>query len=186
MKTEDNDAAAKHTGDLPDRVCLGRIGGAHGVRGAVRIETFTREPEDIQAYGPLQSENGERCFRVTVQRRAKSGVIARVDGISSRDAAAELKGIRLFVPRDVLPAPDDDEFYHADLIGLEAVTLDGVALGRVITVENFGAGDVIEIKSANSHKTILLPFNRETVPTVDLDQGLVKVDVPDSLRGDLD
>ncbi|NQV21051.1 MAG: 16S rRNA processing protein RimM [Rhodospirillales bacterium] len=185
MTIDDKNAPDDTASDNPDLVCLGRIGGAHGLRGAVRIQTFTDEPEDIGAYGPLVSPPGDRRFHVTVQRRVKSGVIARVAGVDSRHAAMELKGIRLFVARDVLPPPGDDEFYHADLVGMTAVALDGATLGRVIAVWNFGAGDVLELKAAKSGKAVMLPFDRQVVPTVDLAGGMIRIDVPESLKEDL-
>lgn len=182
---DDKNAPDDTAGNNPDLVCLGRIGGAHGLRGAVRIQTFTDEPEDIGTYGPLVSPPGDRRFRVTVQRRVKSGVIARVAGVDSRHAAMELKGILLFVARDVLPPPGDDEFYHADLVGMTGVALDGTALGQVIAVWNFGAGDVLELKAAKSGKAVMLPFDQQVVPTVDLAGGVIRIDVPESLKEDL-
>lgn len=170
----------------PDLVCLGRIGGPHGVRGAVHIQTFTERPEDVAAYGLLVSETGGRSYRLTVQKRAKSGVIARIDGIDDRGAAQALKGVLLFVDREVLPAAGTDEFYHADLIGMKAVGVDGAPLGEIIAVQNFGAGDVLELRAANSGKTIMVPFSQDVVPTVDMAGRVVRIDLPDSLSEDLE
>jgi 16S rRNA processing protein RimM len=169
-----------------DLVCLGRISGSHGVRGAVRIQTYTDRPEDVAAYGPLVSETGDRSYQLTVQRPAKSGVIALVGGVDDRDAAQALKGTRLFVEREVLPAAGDGEFYHADLIGMKAVRVDGAPLGEIIAVQNFGAGDVLELRAENSGKTVMVPFSRGVVPEVDLAGGTVRIDLPDSLNEDLD
>jgi len=165
----------------PDLVCLGQISGAHGVRGAVRIQTFTDHPDDISAYGPLQTEAGDRHFPITVQRQVKAGVIARIGGVDDRDAALALKGTRLFVARSALPSADDDEFYYVDLVGLKAVGADGRPFGEIIAVDNFGAGDVLELKMTASGETIHVPFTREVVPDIDLAGGRARVELPDGL-----
>jgi len=173
--------------DPQGRVCLGRISGANGVRGAVSIQTYTDVPEDIATYGALFSEDGAQSFKLKVQRERKSGVVARISGVDSREAAEALKGTLLYVNRTELPEPEDeDEFYRADLVGMRAVDLDGAPLGKVIAVDNYGAGDVLELKPNKGRKTMLLPFNRDVVPHVDRAGAVIQIDLPDSLKEDLE
>lgn len=161
------------------RVCLGVITGAHGVRGLVRLKSFTAEPEAVAAYGPLEDETGARRFNLAVRSRAKGHLIASIDGVSDRDAADGLRGVHLYVDRAVLPEPDEPEdFYYADLIGLAVETTDGRAYGTVYAVEDFGAGDVIEIELA-AGGTVALPFTRAIFPLVDLADGRLVVDPPE-------
>lgn len=130
------------------RVCLGAVAGAHGVKGDLRIKSFTDIPENVAAYGPVTSEDGKRRFTLKVIRTQQSSVvIARAAEVADRDDAQSLKGVRLYVERSVLPAPEEDEFYLDDLVGLEAVDETGAPLGRVSAVYNFGAGDLIELKT---------------------------------------
>jgi len=163
------------------RVCLGQFGAAHGVRGEIRLHSFTADPSAIASYGPLQSEDG-RVFEIEAMRPAKDHFVARVSGIADRNAAELLKNIKLYVPRERLPAPDEpDEFYHADLIGLAVVDREGQKLGTVVAVHNFGAGDLIEMKPEGVSKTELLPFDEFHVPVVDIAAGkLVAVPPQDS------
>jgi len=126
-------------------ICIARIGAAHGVRGAVKLWTFTDDALAVLRYGPLATKDGARQFVVTHAREANGHLVATLQGIATRDDAERLNGIELYVARDQLPATDDDEYYHADLIGLSAVTAAGEPLGRVIAIHNFGAGDIIEI-----------------------------------------
>jgi 16S rRNA processing protein RimM len=162
------------------RICVGVITGAQGVRGAVRIKSFTAAPEDVAAYGPVADEAGERSFDLRAVGRAKGVVIATIAGIADRDAADRLKGVRLYVAREKLPAPGEEEYYHADLIGLAAVLKDGTVLGRVRAVHEYGAGDSIEVLRDDGG-TVLVPFTRAAVPKVDLAAGLVVIDPPDGL-----
>ena len=127
------------------KVCVARIGAAHGVRGAVKLWTFTEDPFAVQRYGPLVSKDGSRQFEVAQARQAKGHLVATLKGIATRDEAERLNGTELFVARDKLPTIDADEFYHADLVGLAAVTTTGDPLGRVMAIHNFGAGDILEI-----------------------------------------
>src|ERR1700759_3372042 len=128
------------------RVCLGQIGAAHGVRGEVRLRSFTTDPASIADYGPLETEDG-RPIEIEKLRLAKDHFVARLAGIRDRDAASALTNVKLYVPRERLPqSQDPDEFYHADLIGLAAVDQSGRTLGTVVAVHNFGAGDLIEVK----------------------------------------
>ena len=159
-------------------VCLGVISGAHGVRGAVRIKTFTAEPEAIAAYGPVTDEAGARSFRLSLAGTARGQAIARIPGVSDRDAAEALKGTRLYIARDALPATDsENEFYVSDLLGLAVEARNGAALGRVLAVHDFGAGEVLEI-GENSATSVMLPFTDAVVPVVDLSGGKLVVEPP--------
>jgi 16S rRNA processing protein RimM len=164
-------------------ICVARIGAAHGVRGAVKLWTFTEDPLAVQAYGPLITKDGSRQFEVATAREAKGHLVATLKGVATREEAERLNGIELYVARDQLPATDDDEYYHADLIGLAAVTAADVPLGRVIAIHNFGAGDIIEIAPPHG-PTLLLPFTNAVVPTVDLAAGRVVIELPEEIEGD--
>lgn len=162
-------------------VCLGAIAGSYGVRGEVRLKSFTAQPEDVVAYGPLQSEDGSQRFTVRLGIPVKNGFAARLSGVTSKEQADGLKGLRLFVERALLPALEDDEYYHADLIGLEVRDTGGTVLGRVRAIHDHGAGDLLEILAPGSSSTVLLPFTRAAVPTVDLAAGRIVADPPDGL-----
>ena len=152
------------------RVCLGQFGAAHGVRGEIRVYSFTADPTAIASYGPLESEDG-RVFEIEAMRPAKDHFVARISGVADRNAAEILKNVKLYVPRERLPEAAPEEFYHADLIGLAAHGLDGRELGTVVAVQNFGAGDLIEMKPEAGGKTELLPFDEFHVPIVDVAAG---------------
>ena len=160
----------------PGLVCLGVVLGAHGVRGAVRIKSFAMNASDIAAYGPLQSEDGTR-FELTVRGVSRGAVLAEIDGIDRREAAEAMQGTRLFVARDALPDTEEDEYYHADLIGLSARTASGETYGVVRGSYDYGAGDVIEIER-EMDRPILFPFTRENVPEIDLAAGSLVIDPP--------
>jgi len=162
------------------RVCVGVVAGPHGVRGALRIKSFTAEPGDVANYGPLEDESGERHFKLHRIGSAKGVVIVKVTGVVDRDRAEALRGLRLYLPREALPAPDEDEFYHADLIGLEAQLPDGSLIGRVRAVHDFGAGDTLEIDPIDG-KSIMVPFTRAVVPVIDLAAGRLVIDPPPGL-----
>lgn len=162
------------------RVCVGVVAGAHGVRGAIRVKSFTAEPKDVAAYGPLEDEPGERQFRLRLLGSGKGVLIAKLAGIDDRDQAEALRGLRLYLPRTALPPPGDDEYYHADLIGLEAMLADGTAIGRVRAVHDFGAGDTLEIDRPQG-PPLMVPFTRAVVPVVDLDAGRLVLDPPPGL-----
>jgi len=164
-------------------ICVARIGGAHGVRGAVKLWTFTQDPLAVKAYGPLRTKDGAHQFEVTHARHAKDHLVATFKGVTSRDAAERLNGIELYVAREKLPDTDKGEFYHADLIGLTAVTAADAPLGRVVAIHNFGAGDIIEIAPA-AGATIMLPFSNAVVPTVDIASGRVVIELPEDIDGD--
>lgn len=147
-------------------ICVGAVAGAHGVRGLVRIKSFTERPEAVAAYGPVADEHG-RAFTIAVKGPAKGGVLAALSGVEDRDAAEALRGRRLYVPRDAMPAAGEDEFYHADLIGLAAVADDGRPLGEVVAVHEHGSAPLLEVKPARGESR-LIPFTREAVPEVDI------------------
>jgi 16S rRNA processing protein RimM len=164
-------------------ICVARIGAAHGVRGAVKLWTFTEDPLAVQRYGPLSTKDGARQFEVTHAREAKDHLVATLKGVATREDAERLNGIELYIARDKLPATDDDEYYHADLIGLAAVTTSDQPLGRVLAIHDFGAGTIIEIAPPQG-PTMLLPFTNAVVPTIDLAGGRVVIELPAELDGD--
>jgi 16S rRNA processing protein RimM len=164
-----------------ERVCVGAVAGAYGVRGEVRLKSFCAAPEAIASYGPLWSEDGTRSFDVTLGAAVSQGFAARLSGVSSRDAADRLRGLRLFLDRDRLPNLPDDEFYHADLIGLQVFDTGGAPLGRVKAVLNHGASDLLELVTPGQTGAVLLPFTRAIVPTVDLAAGRIVADPPEGL-----
>jgi 16S rRNA processing protein RimM len=163
----------------PDLICVGAIAGAFGVAGEVRLKSFCSEPSDIASYGPLMSEDGSRTFQITLTRPVSGGLGARILGIVTKEAADALRGTSLYVSRNRLPALPDDEFYHADLIGLSAFDPGGVLLGTVSAVYNHGAGDILEISSPRHKSALLLPFTAEIVPNVDLAGRRLIVDLPE-------
>ena len=155
-------------------VCLGVIVGVKGLKGEVKIKTFTAAPEDIAAYGPLHTARGQ-TFDVSVLGAVDDVVTARIAGVADRTAAEALKGLELFVDRAALPQTDDGTFYHADLIGLPVVLADGEEVGKVVAVHNYGGGDVLEVEERQGHKTALLPFTADVIVQVDLAAGRVVV-----------
>jgi 16S rRNA processing protein RimM len=164
-------------------ICIARIGAAHGVRGAVKLWTFTEDPLAVLRYGTLATQDGTRQFVVTHAREAKGHLVATLKGIATRDDAERLNGIELYIARDKLPATGEDEYYHADLVGLAAVNVAGEPLGRVTAIHNFGAGDIIEIAPARG-AAMLLPFTNAVVPTVDLAEGRLVIELPTEIEGD--
>lgn len=164
-----------------NRICVGALGGAFGVQGEVRLKSFTATPEDIADYSPLTSEDGQRSFEITLTGQLKNGFSARLTGVNSKEAADALRGTRLYAERDQLPHLPDDEYYHADLIGLEVYDTGGAHLGQVKTVLNHGASDILEVQVPGTSATVLLPFTLLAVPTVDLAAGRIIADPPDGL-----
>jgi len=161
---------------VTDRICVAQIGAAHGLRGEVRLRSFTEDPAAVTGYGPLESEDGTRRFEIEALRPAKDHFVARLAGVADRDAAEKLTNIKLYVPRDRLPPVEDDgTFYHADLVGLAAVTPDGAALGTVTAILNFGAGDLVEIKPEGGGEPLMVPFTDATVPEIDIAAGRMVV-----------
>ena len=153
------------------KLCVGIVTGPHGIRGAVRLKSFTAEASDIGAYGPLSDEAG----RIT--GAVKGAIIAELSGVGDRNAAEALKGLQLFVDRDQLPPAEEEEFYHADLIGLRAELVDGQALGTVSALHDFGAGQSLEI-ATGARETIMVPFTKAAVPIIDVAAGRLVIDPP--------
>ncbi|MEH7829619.1 ribosome maturation factor RimM [Gemmobacter denitrificans] len=166
---------------MTEMICVGAIAGAFGVQGEVRLKSFCAEPSDIAAYGPLFTEDGSRSFKVKLTRPVAGGLGARLSGVATKEEADALKGVHLYVAKARLPKLPDDEFYHADLIGLSARDPGGVELGRVAAVHNHGAGDILEITGPGLKDSLLVPFTLANVPTVDLSAGLVVVNPPETL-----
>lgn len=166
---------------MSDRVCLAAITGSYGVRGEARVKSFCAEPSALGDYGPLSDEKGSREFKVTITRPVKGGFAVRLSGVKTKEEADALKGVRLYAPREALPDLPDDEFYHADLIGLTVVDTGGADLGQVHAVMNHGAGDLLEIRQKGRSGTVLVPFTQAIVPTVDLTAGRIVVDPPEGL-----
>lgn len=163
---------------MAGRVCVGRIGAAHGTRGEVKLWSFTADPMAIADYGALENEDGTRSFEIETLRPGKGFLVARFAGVADRTAAEQLRNLDLYVARDRLPAPGPDEFYHADLIGLAVVDRQGASLGTVSAVHNFGAGDLLEVRPARGGMTVMLPFTEAVVPEVDIAGGRLLVDPP--------
>jgi 16S rRNA processing protein RimM len=167
---------------LGERLCVGVVIGAHGVKGALRIKSFTADPEDLIHYGPLETSTGERWRLKGAKVGVKGVVTAQIDKVSDRNQAEAAKGIKLFIERDALPAPEEDEFYVSDLIGMSAWNVNGAELGTVTAVFDFGAGDVIEVKGQAGE--LLVPFTKAAVPEVDLLGRKVVIDPPVMVEGE--
>ena len=165
------------------RVCVARIGAAHGLRGEVRLWTFTEDPMSVTRYGPLSTKDGARQLEVAHARTARDHLVATFTGVTTREDAERLNGIELYTARERLPATDEGEYYHADLIGLAAVDAAGTPLGTVAAIHNFGAGDIIEIAPAHG-PTLMLPFTDAVVPVVDLAGGRVVIEMPGEIEGE--
>ena len=166
---------------MTDLICVGAIAGSFGVHGEVRLKSFTAEPTALADYSPLSTEDGTDSYSVTLTRPIKNGFAARLGGVKTKEDADALKGVKLYADRDKLPALPDDEYYHADLIGLEVYDTGGTLLGRVKNVLNHGASDLLELSIAGQSDTVLLPFTLDAVPTVDLSGGRVVADPPEGL-----
>src|SRR5215472_2832697 len=166
---------------MAERICVAQIGAAHGTRGEVRLWSFTADPAAVKDYGPLESEDGSAQFEIEALRPGKDHLVARLSGVHDRTQAEQLVNLRLYVPRDRLPQAAPEEFYHADLIGLAAHDLDGREIGTVVAVQNFGAGDLLELRAPGESQTVLLPFTTATVPVVDIAGGRIVIDPPDNL-----
>jgi 16S rRNA processing protein RimM len=167
-----------------DRICIGAIVGAFGIKGELRIKSFCADPDAIGDYGTLTNEDGTRSFELGIIGQIKGGYNARIAGIQHRDQAEDLKGISLYTLRSNMPNLPDDEFYHSDLIGLPVIDTGGVQLGTIIGVEDHGAGDFLEINAIGQKNSALLPFTKLAVPTVDLAAGKVIIDPPKGVFAD--
>src|SRR5437868_6157436 len=165
------------------QICIARIGAPHGVRGAVKLWTFTEDPMAVKQYGPLTTKDGARQFEVATAREANGHLVATLKGVATREDAERLNGLELYIAREKLPDTDDGEYYHADLIGLAAVNAANEPIGRITAIHNFGAGDIIEIAPPHG-ATLLLPFTDAVVPTVDLAAGRVVIELPEEIEGD--
>lgn len=162
-----------------EKICVGAIAGAYGVRGELRIKSFCATAEDIETYAPLTSEDGQRHFHLALVRPIKGGFVARIAEVTTKEEADALKGVQLFVLRDQLPSLPDDEYYYTDLIGLQVLDTGGELLGSVKTVADHGAGDILEVQRVGSSETVLLPFTLAVIPTVDLRAGKIIADPPE-------
>lgn len=171
---------------MSDLIPVGAIAGAYGVRGEVRIKSYCAQPEDIENYAPLWSEDRSRKFVVAILRPIKNGFAARIPEVATKEDADALRGTTLYADRDQLPSLPDDEFYHADLIGLDVFDTGGAALGTVKSVQNHGADDLIELQLAGSSATVFLPFTKAAVPTVDLASKRMVADPPPGILPDKD
>ncbi len=164
--------------DHQKRVCVARIGAARGVRGEMKLWSFTADPVAVADYGPLESAEGER-FEIEALRPGRGFLVVRLTGIEDRMAAERLNNVELFVPRERLPELDAaGEYYHADLIGLAVMDGGGASLGRVVAIQNFGAGDLIEVEPVAGGDTVFLPFTEAVVPVVDIAGGRVLANPP--------
>ncbi len=158
---------------------MGRIGAAHGIKGEVRIVSFTEEPLALLDYGPLVTNKPGLVIEILSARATTNVLVARIKDVGDRSAAEKLNGVELFVDRDKLPPPtDDDDFYHADLIGLDVRLSDGTVIGQVTAIPNFGAGDLIEVRDARSGDTYLYPFTKAVVPEIRIAEGFLVIEVP--------
>lgn len=163
---------------MTDLIPVGAIAGAYGVRGELRVKSYCAVPEDIESYSPLCTEDGGRHFALALLRPIKNGFSARIAEIATKEEADALRGTVLYARRDQLPSLPDDEFYHADLIGLEVFDTGGQRIGTVKTVQNHGADDLLELRLANGPNTVFLPFTKAAIPTVDLASGRIVADPP--------
>lgn len=170
-------AASAAPAERAPRVCIGRIVDAHGVRGIVRVQSHTANPDDLTAYGPLSDAAGTRRFTLAVTGRVRGLLLARVEGVDDRNGAEALRGTELHIARDALPPTEGDEYYHVDLLGLSAVNANGATLGRVSAIHDHGAGPIVEIQPCDGPST-LIPFTREHVPAVDIEAGRMVVAPP--------
>ncbi|MFY9972210.1 MAG: ribosome maturation factor RimM [Roseiarcus sp.] len=170
----------------PDSLVLvGVFGAPRGVRGEIRVKSFTGDPKAIGAYGPLVDARRARVFAFERLRGLKDDLlVVKVTGVESREAAAALTGVDIFARRDRLPPPSEDEYYHADLVGLDAVTATGEQLGRVARVSNYGAGDILEIAREGGGETLLMPFTRAVAPTIDFESGRIVIEPPKEIAGE--
>lgn len=166
---------------MTDRICVGAIAGSFGVKGEVRLKSFCAIPEALAQYGPLYSEDGKRQFIVKLTRPVAGGLGARVSGVTTKEEADALRGVSLYTDREKLPSLPDDEFYYADLVGLEVRDTGGALIGTLRAVHNHGAGDLLEVLGPGMKEALLLPFTRAMVPTVDLAARIIIVDIPEGL-----
>jgi len=165
----------------PDLICVGAVSGAFGVCGEVRIKSFCADPAAIEGYSPLFTQNGKNSYTIEINRAVKGGFAAKLGDLSNKEDADAMRGTRLYAKRDDLPNLPDDEYYHADLIGLDVVDTGGVVCGKITAVHDHGAGDILEITSATLKEPALLLFTRDAVPTVDLAAKRIVIDPPEGM-----
>lgn len=164
---------------------MGRFGAPHGVRGELRLQSFTGDPLAIADYGPLTDKSGKKTFTLlNLRPQGKDMLVVRLKDVDDRDGAQALNGVELYLARDKLPAPDPEEFYLADLEGLRAETATGEAIGRVVALRNFGAGDILEIAPASGGDTLMYPFTKAVAPIIDLAGGRIVVEPPMETEGE--
>ena len=167
-----------------DRVLLGDIGAAHGLKGEVRLRSFTQTPAAIVEYGSLEDETGANTIEIASIRPGPKGLIARIKGVTTREGAEALTGTKLYVPRERLPEAEEGAWYHSDLIGLAAYDAFEIQIGTVVAVHNFGAGDIIEVKLTDHEDTLLLPFTDATVPEIDTEERRITLVLPETDEGE--
>ena len=166
-------------------ILMGVFGAPHGMGGLMRVKSLTHDPKAIGVYGPLTDSERARVFVLDSLRVIKDDMlVAQVIGVTTREAAAALTGVEIFARRDQLPEPSDDEFYYDDLVGLDAVDAAGARLGRVVSLSNYGAGDILEIAPAGGGETLLLPFTKEIAPKIDFDAGRIVIELPEEVEGE--
>ncbi len=170
---------------IKDKVLMATIGAAHGIQGEVRVKPYGDDPLSFTDYGPLTSEDGKRVFEVLKARVKKTVVVTRFEGIDTRNQAEELNGLHLYIHRDQLPETEEDEFYYSDLKGLSVQTTDGEELGKVVAAQDFGAGDLLEVRPKRG-RTFYVPFTKVFVPQVDVAGGKIIVDLPDDYFSESD
>jgi 16S rRNA processing protein RimM len=166
-------------------ILLGVFGAARGVRGEVRVKSYTQDPKAIGAYGALTDRAGARVFAYeSLRPLGDETLAARVKGVSTREGAEALNGVELYARREQLPPPGEDEFYYDDLVGLAAVTREGLALGRVVSLSNFGAGDILEIAPEGGAETLLIPFTKAVAVEIDFARGRIVIEPPREVEGE--
>jgi len=161
------------------RVLLGTIAAAHGIRGEVMLRTYTSDPQAIADYGALSDRAGKQIFKIKSVRATPKGMIARIEGVNDRNRAEALRGIDLYVGRELLPETDAQEYYHTDLIGLEARDTTGAVIGEIVSVANFGAGDLLEIRKPGTKQTEYIAFSAANVPQINIAAGHLVVVMPE-------
>ncbi|MDZ4097042.1 MAG: ribosome maturation factor RimM [Paracoccaceae bacterium] len=166
---------------MSERICVGAIAGSFGVKGEVRLKSFCADPAALATYGPLYTEDGARAFTIKLTRPVAGGLGARLSGVATKEDADALRGVSLYVDREKLPSLPDDEYYHADLIGMEVRDTGGALIGSLRAVHNHGAGDLLEVLGPGMKEARLLPFTRSLVPTVDLKARIIVADIPEGL-----
>jgi 16S rRNA processing protein RimM len=177
-------AGREARGPVQGLVEVGVLGAPHGVKGEMRLKSFTADPLGIQDYQPLTDKTGQRRFVIRHARLIKDDIlVVYLEGVADRTSAEALTNLMLFIPRDQLPEPDEEEFYHADLMGLVAHTPDGAVIGTVTAVHDFGAGDILEI-TPSTGPSLLVPFTKANVPEIDLAAHILTVILPDEIEGE--